>query len=186
MKIINLKPSQKLIRPDRNNLSVHKASEVALCAWHRLRPKVSDINFYHLDKFYRPPLRLIAGFSDTFYFINEFHRVDQILSNESSLNHPCLIMPEHTEDIQRLAWIEVIELSFLAGIYHPDLYKTLKEIAPTRIICELMGIKALSVKGYCDFVGISQSNYEYQQCRSVVEDSVLGLPTSMNWLSGPV
>lgn len=182
MKNINFKPRQKLIVPSQSNLLVHRYAETALCVWQRLRPKTTYINMKFLDNLYRPPLRLVDRGDGAFYFFNDFQRVDQVLRLES--DYPCLIIPESIKDVQQLAWMEVIDLMFLKGIHHPDLFKALKSTAPQSVICQLMGIKQLTVKEYCHFAGISQSSYEYRQCKFALEERVLGIPQNMSWLSG--
>jgi hypothetical protein len=183
MKNINLKPKQKLIFPGKSNLLVHRYAETALSVWQRFKPEPTYVNMECINKFYRPPLRLIDGGDDAFYFFNDFQRVDQVLRFESDSDYPCLIIPESIKDVQQLAWMEVINLMFLKGIHHPDLFKALKSAAPQSVICQLMGIRYLTIKGYCHFAGISQNNYEYQQCKFVLEERVLGIPQNMNWLS---
>ena len=85
---------------------------------------------------------------------------------------------------EQLAWMEVINLMFLKDIHHPDLFDALKSTAPQNVICQLMGIRYLTIKGYCRFAGISQSSYEYMQCKFELEERVIGIPQNMNWLSG--
>lgn len=50
------------------------------------------------------------------------------------------------------------------------------------MICGLMKVRVLTVEIYCQFAGISQSAYEHQQGKSAREESILGLPKSMNCL----
>lgn len=179
----NLKPKQKLLSFNKFNFSVHKDAEKALAVWQRCRPLMAYVNLQELDKFYRPPLRLVLDKQGHYCFINDFNRVYQILRFEKNISHSCLITPEHSQDILRLAWCDVLQLCHLAGVHHPDLYNALKKSAPKEIICELMGLSELSIKSYCQFAGINQSQYEYQQYRTVYEESLLGLPQSMDWLS---
>ena len=182
MKNIKFRPRQKLIVPSKSNLLVHSYAEKALCVWQRFKPEVTYINTQYVDKFYRPPLPLIDGGDNTFYFFNDFQNVNQVLRLEG--DYPCLITPESIKDIQQLAWMEVINLMFLKDIHHPDLFNALKSTAPQSVICQLMGIRYLTIKGYCRFAGISQSSYEYRQCKFALEDRFLGIPQSMSWLSG--
>ena len=184
MKNIKFRPRQKLIVPSKSNLLVHSYAEKALCVWQRFKPKATYINMECIDKFYRPPLRLIDGGDNAFYFFNEFQRISQVLKLESDSDYPCLITPESIKDVQKLAWMEVINLTFLKDIHHPDLFNALKSTAPQNVICQLMGIRYLTVKSYCHFAGISQSSYEYGQCKFALEERVLGIPQSMSWLSG--
>ncbi|WP_199508190.1 MULTISPECIES: hypothetical protein [unclassified Psychrobacter] len=184
MKNNKIKVGQKLTNPSKDDLYVHPYARAALCVWQRLRPKTTYINTKFLDNFYRPPLRLVDGGDGAFYFFNDFQRVDQVLRFESDSDYPCLIIPESIKNVQQLAWMEVINLMFLKGIHHPDLFKALKSTAPQSVICQLMGVRQLTVKEYCHFAGISQSSYEYRQCKFALEDRVLGMPQSMSWLSG--
>ena len=184
MKKINLKPRQKLIVPGKSNLLVHHHAKTALSVWQRFKPEPTYVNMECINKFYRPPLRLIEGGDNVFYFCNEFQRINQVLRLESDSDYPCLITPESIKDVQQLAWMDVIDLISLTGIQHPDLFKALKCTAPQSVICQLMGIRQLTVKEYCHFAGISQSSYEYRQCKFALEDRVLGIPQSMSWLSG--
>lgn len=182
MNIIHLKPAQKFITFNKSNLVIHHHAQKALLIWHQFRPRMRDINIGGLDDYYRPPLRLIAGKNSTYYFFNEFRRIDRILTEEMSLRQPCLVAAESLQDIKRLAWSEVIKLAFSRGIHHPDFFKAISNSAPKIIICELMNIERLTIDNYCQFAGISQSAYEYQQCKMANDEVMLGLPKNMNWM----
>lgn len=45
-----------------------------------------------------------------------------------------------------------------------------------------MNIERLTVDHYCQFAGISQSAYEYQQCKVAKDEAMLGLQKSMSWM----
>ena len=182
MKNINLKPSQKLIDLSKAKFIIHPHAEDALTLWQRFRSRNTEIDFFGLDKFYRPPLRLIAGNGSTLYFVNDFARVDNILISSSSDKYPCLITPESIQDIQMLAWAEVVKLVFSKDIHHPQLFKALKKMAPKSVIYKLMNIDSLTIDNYCSFANITKTSFEYQQSKTAIEDSLVGLPMSMNWL----
>lgn len=182
MNSIHLKPTQKFITFSKYNLVVHQDAQKALLIWHQFRPRMRGINIGGLDDYYRPPLRLVIGKDSTYYFFNEFRRFDKILIEETSLRQPCLVAVESVKDIKRLAWSEVVELAFSRGINHPEFFKALSNSAPKSIICELMNIERLTVDNYCRFAGISQSAYEYQQCKVANDEAMLGLPKNLNWM----
>mgnify|MGYP007105524897 CR=1 FL=1 len=182
MKYNNFKPRQKLINLNEIVLHVHHQAEDALTLWQRFRSRNNQVDFFGLDKFYQPPLRLIKGEGSTLYFVNDFARVDNILISSSSDKYPCLITPESIQDIQMLAWAEVVKLVFSKDIHHPQLFKALKQMAPKYIICKLMGINSLMIDSYCSFAGITKTSFEYQQSKIAVEDGLVGLPMSMDWL----
>lgn len=182
MKTTNLKPNQKLINLDRDKLIVHPQAEQALIIWQRLRLGSSSVSIRYLDKFYCPPIRLIENSNNTYYFINDFERVNDLLRVRDVNSYPCLISPESIKDIQMLAWSEVVQLINLKGINHPDLFKVLKQKAPSSVVCKLMRIEVLSVESYCQFAGIKRANFEYQQCRRSIENDVIGIPKNMDWL----
>lgn len=139
---------------------------------------MASLDYYY----YRPPLRLVIGENQTYYFFNEFRRFDKILIEETSLRQPCLVAAESVKDIKRLAWSEFVEMAFSRGINHPEFLKELSSSAPKSIVCELMNIERLTVENYCKFAGISQSTYEYQQCKVTNDQSMLGLPKNLNWM----
>lgn len=182
MNIIHLKPTQKFMTFSKYNLIVHQDAQKALLIWHQFRPRMRGINIGGLDDYYRPPLRLVLGKDATYYFFNEFRRIDRVLTEEMSLRQPCLVAAESLRDIKRLAWSEVVELAFSRGINHPEFLKALSSSAPKSIICELMNIERLTVDNYCRFAGISQSAYEYQQCKVANDEVMLGLPKNLNWM----
>ena len=163
MKNNNLKPSQKLINLSKVNIFIHSEAEEALTLWQRFRFKNNPIDFSGLDKFYRPPLRLIEGkgSESALYFINNFRRVDEVLASRNLDKYPCLITPESIQDIQLLAWSEVIELIFSKDAYHPQLFKALKQKASKSIICKLMGIDSLTIDNYYNFASINKTSFEY-------------------------
>lgn len=182
MKNINLKPSQKLIDLSKVKILIHPNAEDALTLWQRFKCRSTQIDFFGLDKFYLPPIRLIKGEGSTLYFVNDFARVDNILISSSSDKYPCLITPESIQDIQMLAWAEVVKLVFSKDIHHPQLFKALKKMAPKSVIYKLMNIDSLTIDNYCSFADITKASFEYQQSKTAVEDSVVGLPMSMDWL----
>ena len=182
MKNINLKLTQKFLVLSKDILIIHNDARKAFNIWRQFRPKTSDINMYALDYYYRQPLRLVAGLDDTYYFFSSFCRVDILLREEMGLRQPCLIGSENINDIKRLAWGEVLQLAFVRGLYHPGFFKAINNHAPKHMICELMKVRVLTIETYCQFAGISQSAYEYQQGRSAREEPILGLPKSMSWL----
>ena len=182
MNSIHLKPTQKFITFSKYNLVVHQDAQKALLIWHQFRPRIASINMASLDDYYRPPLRLVSKPNGAYYFFNEFRRIDRILTEEVSLRQPCLIAAESLQDIKRLAWCEVIELAFSRRMSHPEFFKALSTSAPKSIVCELMNIERLTVDNYCQFAGISQSAYEYQQCKVANDEAMLGLPKNMNWM----
>ena len=182
MNIIHLKSTQKFITFGKSNLVIHQDAQKALLIWHQFRPRMRGVNIGGLDDYYRPPLRLVIGKDSTYYFFNEFRRINKILTEESSLRQPCLVVAESLQDIKRLAWSEVVELAFSRGINHPEFFKAISNKASKSIICELMNIDRLTVDHYCQFAGISQSAYEYQQCKVANDEVMLGLPKNMNWM----
>ena len=139
-----------------------------------------DINIGGLDDYYRPPLRLVIGKDSTYYFFNEFRRIDRVLTEEMSLRQPCLVVAESLQDIKLLAWSEVIKLAFSTEIHHPEFFKAISNSAPKIIICELMNIERLTVDHYCQFAGISQSAYEYQQCKVAKDEAMRWLPKNLS------
>ena len=50
------------------------------------------------------------------------------------------------------------------------------------VIYKLMNIDSLTIDNYCSFADITKASFEYQQSKTAVEDSVVGLPMSMDWL----
>ena len=178
----NLKPNQKLINLNRDKLLVHPQVEQALIVWQKLRLSSSSMSVSYLDKFYCPPIRVIKNSSDTYYFINDFERVNYLLIVRDVDSYQCLVTPESIKDIQMLAWAEVVQLVNLKNINHPDLFKALKQKAPSSVICKLMRIDVLSVESYCKFAGIKKANFEYQQCRKAIQNNVIGIPKNMDWL----
>lgn len=182
MKTKNLKPNQKLIDLNKIKLLVHPQAEQALIIWQRLRLSSSSVSISHLDKFYYPPIRLIEKSSKTYYFINDFERVNNLLRVRDVDSYPCLVTPESIRDIQMLAWAEIVQLINQKDINHPYLFKALKQAAPSSVVCKLMCIDVLTVESYCQFAGISRAGFEYQQCKKSVENGVIGIPKNMNWL----
>ena len=182
MKTTNLKPNQKLINLNRDQLLIHPQAEQALIIWQRLRLRSSSVSIRYLDKFYCPPIRVIKNSSDTYYFIGDFERVNDLLRVRDVDSYPCLVTPESIKDIQMLAWSEVVQLTNLKNINHLDLFKALKQTAPSSVICKLMRIEVLSVESYCQYAGIKKASFEYQQCRRSIENDVIGIPKNMDWL----
>ena len=83
---------------------------------------------YALEDYYRQPLRLVAGLNDTYYFFNDFCRVDLLLRKEMGLRQPCPIGLEILNDIKHLAWTQVLQLAFVRGLYHPAFFKAINKM----------------------------------------------------------
>lgn len=184
MKNKTLRSTQKLLVLSSKNLTVHPDASTAFMVWqqHRLplrRPQLSG-----LDDYYRPPLRLCIQVKDNYHFFNNFSRIDEVMRFEDNWRQPCLIAPESRHDIKRLAWCEALGLSRFAGVNHPALFQAIYNMAPKQLICELMDVHRLTVSNYCQFAGISQSAYEYQQCKVDYDEALLGLPKNMSWMDG--
>lgn len=182
MKITSLKPKQKLINLRRCKLLIHAQAKTPFIIWDKFRNANSIIDFKGLDKFYLPPLRLIEADCGKLFFINDFNRFYELELLKNIDYYPCLITPESKKDIQTLAWLEIIKLANQKNINHPNLFKTIKKKAPESIICELMQIKRLTIENYCRFVNIKKSSFEYQQSRESIEESIIGLPSNMDWI----
>lgn len=182
MKANKFKPKKKSIDFNKVRLLIHPEVETALTIWQRFRPRRIVVDIPSLDKSYQLPLRLIERNDNTLYFINDFARVDQVLASRSSCKCPCLIMPESIQDIQLLAWLEVVKLVYSKGVNHPQLFKALKQASPKSVICKLMGIDSLTVDNYCSFAGITKTSFEYQQSKISTDKGLIGLPMSMDWL----
>jgi len=177
-----LKASQKLIDISKANILIHPHAKDALNLWQRFRSRNNQIDFFSLNKLYQPPIRLIEGSGSILYFINNFKIVDEILASRNLDKYSCLITPESIQDIQLLAWSEVIDLTSSKDVHHPQLFKALKEMAPKPVICKLMSIDSLTVDSYCRFAGITKTSFEYQQSKTSIEKGLVGLPMNMDWL----
>lgn len=184
MKNKSLKVVQKLLILNSHNLRVHADAKVALMVWQQHRLPLLRPNLACLDDYYRPPLRLCALNKDTYQYFNAFARIDEVMMLETRYRQPCLISPESSHYIKRLAWSEVLGLSKFSGMDHPALFKAIDDNAPKQLIFELMGVHRLTVASYCQFAGISQSVYEYKQGKVANDEAILGLPKNMSWMDG--
>lgn len=183
MKNKSLRSTQKLLVLNSKNLTVHPDASTAFMVWQQYRLPLRRPQLADLDDYYRQPLRLCA-LKDGYQFFNAFVRIDEIMRFEDSCRQPCLIALESRHDIKRLAWCEVLNLSRFAGVNHPALFQAIYQSAPKQLVCELMGVHRLTVSNYCHFAGISQSSYEYRQCKVACDEAMLGLPKNMNWMDG--
>lgn len=183
MKNKSLKATQKLLLLTTNNLKVHPDAKPAFMVWQQYRLPLRLPQLASLDNYYRQPLRLCAV-EGSYQFFNTFARIDEVIKLENKYRQPCLIAPESSHDIKRLAWCEAIGLSKFSGVNHPMLFKAIYQNAPKQLICELMGVRRLTVANYCQFAGISQSVYEYKQGKVANDEAILGLPKNMSWMDG--
>lgn len=181
MKNKSLKATQKLLMLSSKNIQIHPDAKTAFMVWQQHRSPLMRPRLASLDNCYRQPLRLCAV-EDGYQFFNAFARIDEVMRLEDEYRQPCLITPESSHDIKRLAWFEVIYLSRFSGVDHPMLFKAIYQNAPKQLICELMDIHRLTVASYCQFAGISQSAYEYQQGKAANDEMMLGLHKNMNWM----
>ena len=184
MKNKTLRSTQKLLILSSENLTIHPDANTAFMVWQQHRLPLRRPQLAGLDDYYRPPLRLCMLDKDSYQFFNNFARIDEVMRFENSWRQPCLIALESRHDIKRLAWCEVLNLSRFAGVNHPALFQAIYQSAPKQLVCELMGVHRLTVSNYCQFAGISQSSYEYQQCKAACDKTLLGLPKNMNWMGG--
>ena len=181
MKKKSLKATQKFLLLTSQNLRVHPDAKSAFMVWQQYRLPLRLPQLASLDDYYRQPLRLCA-IGDSCQFFNTFAHIDEVMRLEDKYRQPCLIAPESSHDIKRLAWCEAIGLSKFSGVNHPMLFKAIYQNSPKQLICELMGVNRLTVASYCQFAGISQSAYEYQQCKVANDEAMLGLPKNLNWM----
>ena len=184
MKNKSLRSTQKLLVLSSGNLTIHPDANTAFMVWQQHRLPLRRPQLAGLDDYYRLPLRLCMLDKDSYQFFNNFARIDEVMRFEDSWRQPCLIALESRHDIKRLAWCEVLNLSKFAGVNHMALFQAIYKNAPKQLICELMGVRQLTIASYCQFAGISQSSYEYQQCKVANDEVLLGLPTNMSWLDG--
>ena len=184
MKNKTLRSTQKLLVLSSKNLTVHPDARSAFMVWQQHRLPLSRPQLAGLDDYYRPVLRLCVLDKDNYQFFNNFARIDEVMRFEDSWRQPCLIALESRHDIKRLAWCEVFNLSRFAGVNHPALFQDIYQSAPKQLVCELMGVHRLTVSNYCQFAGISQVSYEYQQCKVASDEAMLGLPNDMSWMDG--
>ncbi len=183
MKNKTLRSTQKLLVLSSKNLTVHPDARSAFMVWQQHRLPLRRTQLAGLDDYYRQPLRLCA-LKDSYQFFNAFARIDEVMKLETKYRQPCLIAPESRYDIKRLAWCETLNLSRFASIDHPALLQAIYQNAPKQLICELMGVHRLTIASYCQFAGISQVSYEYQQCKVASDEAMLGLPNDMSWMDG--
>ena len=175
--------NHKFLIPSKVNIMVHPSAVSAHNVWLKFRPKKSSIKISDVDKYHKPPVRVIRG-KDHYLYFNCFERVSQIFQDESKLSQPFIIIAGHDQQIVKMAWLEVLTLCFYRDINHVLLWQHLKKHCAQSILRELMNCNDLRTEDYCRFAGIDQHQYEYQQKLLVDETKDLGLEQDMSWLYG--
>ena len=167
--------------PSKFNITVHPSAVSAHNVWLKFRPKKSSIKISDVDKYHKPPVRVIRG-KDHYLYFNCFERVSQIFRDESKLSQPFIIIAGHDQQIVKMAWSEVLTLCFYRDINHVLLWQHLKKYCAQSVLRELMNCDDSRVEDYCRFAGIDQHQYEYQQISLVDEIKELGLKQDTSWL----
>lgn len=173
--------SHKFLIPSKVNITVHPSAVSAHNVWLKFNPKKTSIKISNVDKYHKPPVRVIRG-KDHYLYFDHFERMSHIFQDESKLSQPFIIIAGHDQQIVKMAWSEVLKLCFYRDINHVLLWQHLKKHCAQSILRELMNCDELRAKEYCDFACIDQHQYEYQQRSLVDKTKNLGLKQDTSWL----
>ena len=173
--------SHKFLIPSKVNITVHPSAVSAHNVWLKFNPKKTSIKISNVDKYHKPPVRVIRG-KDHYLYFDHFERMSQIFQDESKLSQPFIIIAGHDQQIVKMAWSEVLKLCLYRDINHVLLWQHLKKHCAQSILRELMNCDELRAKEYCDFACIDQHQYEYQQRSLVDKTKNLGLKQDTSWL----
>lgn len=173
--------SHKFLIPSKVNITVHPSAVSAHNVWLKFNPKKTSIKISNVDKYHKPPVRVIRG-KDHYLYFDHFERMSQIFQDESKLSQPFIIIAGHDQQIVKMAWSEVLKLCFYRDVNHVLLWQHLKKYCAQGVLRELMNCDDLRVEDYCQFAGIDHYQYQYQQRSLVDEIKELGLEQDTSWL----
>ncbi|MGP5060884.1 hypothetical protein ACTXGZ_12355 [Psychrobacter celer] len=169
--------------PSKTNITVHPSALSAHNVWLKFHPGKSYIQIRDVDKYHKPPVRVIRNSNkDHYLYFDHFERMSQIFQHESKLSQPFIVIKGHDQQIVKMAWSEVLALCFYRDVNHVLLWQHLKKHCAQSILRELMDCDDLRAKDYCQFADIDHHQYEYQQRSLANETKELGLEQDMGWL----
>ncbi|WP_296405770.1 hypothetical protein [Psychrobacter sp.] len=174
--------NHKFVTPSKNNIAIHSKAIQAHTVWLKFNPKTSYINLSNVNRYVKPLIRMIRVNADSYLYFDNFIRMSDILEFEAFIEQPFLLINNNDHEIIKMAWSEVLKISFYRDVNHPQLWRHLKDDCPPTILKELMVVDNLNVADYCQFCGISKDHYDYQNSRLVNNSKELGLPQNKSWL----
>lgn len=170
--------------PSYTTLTVHPKAALAYKTWLKFRPKTSPIHLASINKYHKPPTRIIFCDKQGYLYFDNFERMANILHHESDVSQPFIIITGNDEQITKMAWADVLRLCFYRGIDHVSLWQHLQKHCAQTTLKELMGCDSLFNEDYCNFAGINIDQYSYAQRSLKQEKQAFDLPQNMDWTNG--
>ncbi len=170
--------------PSHTTLTIHPKASLAYKTWLKYRPKTSPIYLTGLDKYHRPLTRIIYHGKNHYFYFNNFERMSNVFQYEINTSQPFVIVIGNDQQINKVAWAEVLRLCFYQNVDHVSLWNHLQEHCAQTTLKELMGCDSLFKEDYCNFAGINIDQYSYAQKVSNKEKVEFSVPQNTDWKNG--
>ena len=170
--------------PSHTTLTIHPKASLAYKTWLKYRPKTSPIHLTGLDKYHRPLTRIIYHDKNHYFYFNNFERMSNVFQYEINISQPFVIVIGNDQQINKMAWAEVLRLCFYQNVDHTSLWNHLQEHCAQTTLKELMGCHSLFKEDYCNFAGITVDQYSYAQKLSNKEKVEFSVPQNTDWKNG--
>ena len=159
------KPSARnhFFTPSHTTLTVHPKASMAYKTWLKCRPKTSPIHLADIDKYLKPPIRIISSDKEGYLYFDNFERMADIFHYEADISQPFIIITGNDQQITKMAWAEVLRLCRYRNIDHVSLWQHLRHDCAATTLKQLMRCDSLFNEDYCDFAGINIDRYFYRQ-----------------------
>ena len=180
------KPSARnhFFTPSHTTVTIHPKASLAYKNWLKCRPKISPIHLYGIDKYHKPPTRIIFCNKQGYLYFDNFGRMKNILQYEADISQPFVIITGNDQQITKMAWAEVLRLSFYRDVDHVSLWQHLQKHCAQTTLKELMGCDNLFKEDYSKFAGINIDHYSYAQRTLKKVKETFDLAQNTDWTNG--
>lgn len=170
--------------PRHTMLTIHPKASIAYKIWLKCRPKTSPIHLAEIDKYHKPPTRIISSDKEGYLYFDNFERMADIFHYEANISQPFIIITGNDQQINKMAWAEVLRLCFYRDVDHVSLWQHLQKHCAQTTLKELMGCDNLFKEDYSKFAGINIDHYSYAQRTLKKVKETFDLAQNTDWTNG--
>lgn len=176
------RPIPKKISFPKNSLIIHPIAEPAFRIWFEFFDKRNLQKQDYLVGYYQINPKLVSSeIANKFLFFESFAFIHYFNSLHQKPAIYALIIPESTENIEKCAWQEVMQLPFQSDINHEEFFQRVSSTAPKTILKKLLGVERFDKKRYLAFYRLNKDVFTYhrKKIKSVERQK---LPSIASWV----
>ena len=176
------RPIPKKISFPKNSLIIHPIAEPAFRIWFEFFDKKNLQNQGCIEGFYQinPKLMSIEK-TNQYLFFENFVFIHYLTSLHQKPPIYALIIPESTENIEKCAWQEVMQLPFQSDINHEAFFQRVSSTAPKTILKKLLGVERFDKKRYLAFYRLNKDVFTYHR-KKIKSVERQRLPSIADWI----